>query len=111
MKKQIPHGDENIICPFWRKPQSEVCHKCPLWVQIRGKNPQGEDTFDQWGCTLGFLPMLLLEGAQQTRQAGAAIESFRNEMVKQNNLSLALQIKDMNGHRVMPQIEGRRDDE
>jgi hypothetical protein len=26
--------------------------------------------------------MLLIEGSQQTRQAGAAIESFRNEVVK-----------------------------
>jgi hypothetical protein len=37
---------------------------------------------DRWGCAVGWLPMLLIEGAQQTRQAGAAIESFRNEMVQ-----------------------------
>lgn len=28
-----------------------------------------------------MLPLVVLEGAQQTRQAGAAIESFRNELV------------------------------
>ena len=30
--------------------------------------------------------MLLIEGSQQTRQAGAAIESFRNEMVRANTV-------------------------
>ena len=34
--------------------------------------------------------MLLIEGAQQVRQAGAAIESFRNEMVRFNQQHLAL---------------------
>jgi hypothetical protein len=30
------------------------------------------------------LPMLLIDGTQQGRQTGAAIESFRNEMVRAN---------------------------
>jgi hypothetical protein len=29
-----------------------------------------------------FLPLLLIETAQQSRQTGAAVESFRNEVVK-----------------------------
>jgi hypothetical protein len=33
---------------------------------------------------MAWLPILMIEGSQQTRQAGAAIESFRNEMVKSN---------------------------
>jgi hypothetical protein len=32
-----------------------------------------------------MLPLIGIEQAQQTRQAGAAIESFRNEVVKDNN--------------------------
>lgn len=61
-----------------------MCHKCPWWMQLRGKHPQSDEEIDRWGCAVGFLPLLLLEGAQQTRQAGAAIESFRNEMVDAN---------------------------
>ena len=33
---------------------------------------------------MAWQPILMIENSQQTRQAGAAIESFRNEMVKQN---------------------------
>jgi hypothetical protein len=33
---------------------------------------------------MAWLPMLLIENSQQQRQTGAAVESFRNEMVKAN---------------------------
>ena len=36
------------------------------------------------GCAVAWNPILQIETAQQSRQAGAAIESFRNEMVKAN---------------------------
>lgn len=57
-------------------------HTCPKYVQIRGKNPQTGADVDQWGCVDSFLPMLLIENAQMSRQTGAAVESFRNEVVK-----------------------------
>lgn len=82
MAKQIPHGDEDLTCPFHQKSMADVCHRCPLWVQIRGKDPQSMQEIDQWNCALGWLPMLLIENAQQVRQGAAATESFRNEMVK-----------------------------
>jgi hypothetical protein len=82
---QIPHADEGMICPLHKEDMSKVCHKCPWWFMVRGKDPQSEKTIDQWGCAIGFLPILLIEGTQQTHQAGAAIESFRNQMVEAGN--------------------------
>ena len=79
-----PHAAKGSLCPFWRKDMALVCHKCPLWTHLRGKNPQSGQEIDEWGCALAWLPLLLVEGAQQTRQAGAAIESFRNEMIRLN---------------------------
>jgi hypothetical protein len=32
------------------------------------------------------MPILAIENSQQQRQTGAAVESFRNEMVKNNEL-------------------------
>ena len=58
--------------------------KCEWFTQIRGKNPQTGQDISEWDCAVTWLPMLLIEGSQQTRQAGSAIESFRNEMVKLN---------------------------
>jgi hypothetical protein len=64
-------------------------HDCDWYIQVMGLNPQTGAEMNQWGCSIAFMPMLLIEGSQQTRQTGAAIESFRNEMVKSNNELLA----------------------
>jgi hypothetical protein len=78
--------DEKIRCPatgFTNSCRAIVTvHTCPKFVCIRGKDPQTGVDVDQWGCVDGFLPMLLLAGAQASRQTSAAVESFRNEVVK-----------------------------
>ena len=38
---------------------------------------------------MAWLPVLLIENAQQSRQTGA-VESFRNEMVEANKVSQAI---------------------
>lgn len=78
---QIPLGPPNLVCPLHRKAMVKVCHKCPLWVMVRGKDPQSEKEIDEWNCSLSWLPTLLIENAQMSRQTGAAVESFRNEVV------------------------------
>lgn len=57
---------------------------CMFWVKLRGNHPQTGAPVDEADCTYRWMPILMIEGTQQTRQAGAAIESFRNEMVRQN---------------------------
>ena len=67
------------FCPLIKKEGVE--HKCKFYIQVLGKNPNTGQEVNQWDCAVSWLPMLLIEGSQQTRQAGSAIESFRNEMV------------------------------
>ena len=50
-----------------------------------GKNPNTGLDVNEFSCAISWMPMLLIENSQQTRQAGAAIESFRNEVVKEAN--------------------------
>jgi hypothetical protein len=78
---QIPRAEGGQICPLHRKDTSKVCHTCPWWTRIVGKNPQSEEMLDQWACAIAMLPLLLVENAQQSRATGAAVESFRNGMV------------------------------
>ena len=52
--------------------------------RVRGVNPQSGEDVDEWGCAIGWLPMLLIENSQQQRQTGAAVESARNETVRDN---------------------------
>jgi hypothetical protein len=61
--------------------------ECAWFIQIRGKNPNTGEDVDEWGCAQAWLPVLMIENSQQQRQTGAAVESFRNEMVKANENS------------------------
>jgi len=58
--------------------------ECAWFVQMRGTDPNSGKEVDEYSCGIAWLPMLLVENAAQARQTGAAVESFRNEMVKAN---------------------------
>ncbi len=60
--------------------------ECAWFTQVRGTNPNTGKEVDEWACAMAWLPMLLIENSQQQRQTGAAVESFRNEMVKANEV-------------------------
>lgn len=61
--------------------------ECAWFMKIRGNNPNTGEEVDEYGCSIAWLPMLMIENSQQQRSTGAAVESFRNEMVKSNETS------------------------
>ena len=61
---------------------------CAWFLKIAGTNPNTGDPTDEWGCAMSWLPILMIENAQQSRQTGAAVESFRNAMVESNTQNL-----------------------
>ena len=67
------------FCPLIKKDCIEL--KCALFTQLRGHNPNTGEEIDDWGCAVGWLPVLLVENSQQQRSTGAAVESFRNETI------------------------------
>lgn len=71
------------FCPLIKK--ECVGLQCSWFTQIRGMNPNTGKEVDEWGCAMTWLPVLMIENSQQQRQTGAAVESFRNEMVKTQN--------------------------
>ena len=87
---QKPRGPDGLICPLHRAAMSAVCDKCPLWIHVLGKHPQSDQPVDHWDCSLAWMPLLLIENSQMQRQTGAAVESFRNEMVRANEVSREL---------------------
>lgn len=58
--------------------------ECAWFMKVRGTNPNTGQEIDDYGCSVAWLPVLMIENSQQQRQTGAAVESFRNEMVKAN---------------------------
>jgi hypothetical protein len=61
--------------------------ECAWFIQVRGTNPNTGEEVDDWGCAQAWMPILMIDNSQKQRQTGAAVESFRNEMVKTNEAS------------------------
>jgi hypothetical protein len=75
-------------CPLIK---DECCGlKCAWFAKIEGYDINSGNRVDEWNCTIAMLPMLLIENSGMQRQTGAAVESFRNEMVKSTETSQKL---------------------
>lgn len=81
--------DKKELCPLLNEPCIEdgsirdgELVACKFWMEIAGKNPQDGSEIKDGNCTLNWIPMLLIENSKTNRETGAAVESFRNEMVK-----------------------------
>lgn len=73
------------FCPLIKK--DCVGLQCAWFTQVRGHNPNTGKEVDEWACAIAWMPMLMIENSQQQRSTGAAVESFRNEMVSGNEKS------------------------
>jgi hypothetical protein len=59
---------------------------CAWFIELHGTNANTGEPIKDWGCTMAMMPMMLLENAKQQHSTAAAVESFRNEMVKNNEM-------------------------
>lgn len=66
------------------KPCREL--ECAWFMKVAGTNPNTGKDVEDWGCAMAWMPVLMIENSQQQRSTGAAVESFRNEMVKANEV-------------------------
>ena len=76
-----------MTCPLGSKCEEikdNKMHRCVWFIKMAGTNPNTGESMDEHGCAMSWLPILLVENSQQQRRTGAAVESFRNEMVKAN---------------------------
>ena len=84
------------ICPLGskcREIKNGEIHQCAWFVKLAGTNPQTGEQIDEYGCSMAWLPVLLIENANTNRSTAAAVESFRNEATNQaintNNILIA----------------------
>lgn len=89
--KRMP-ADEGDICPFHKKDVSLVCHKCPLYHQIRGVDRNTGQEVDHWICSIAALVPLMIENTARNVETGASIDRFNNDMVKMNEASNLIQL-------------------
>lgn len=84
----MPIFDPDGICPLLNK--KCIKHKCVWYNMLQGKHPQTGSNVQEWGCSIAWLPLLLVENSGQQVKTTASVESFRNEMVKANMVTLAM---------------------
>jgi hypothetical protein len=72
--------DPSRKCPRFKKKCLQ--HGCTHFIALRGADPQTGQPIDEWGCADVWQVVAQLEGNKEMRQTAAAIESFRNEMVR-----------------------------
>ena len=77
---KIKPGD---FCPLIKK--DCIGLKCAWYTQVRGLNPNTGEEIDEWNCAVTWMPIMSIEVAQKQYQTAAAVESFRNEVVRTNS--------------------------
>jgi hypothetical protein len=89
--------DKKVLCPLLNEPCIEdgsivngELVACKFWMDVVGKNPQTGEEINQGNCSINWIPMLLIENSKVNRETGAAVESFRNEMVEANKTNAQL---------------------
>jgi hypothetical protein len=96
--------DAKIICPMMG---GEPCVEdgsirngelvaCRFWVTVQGMNPQSGETMNHKDCAMAWMPVLMIENSKVNRETGSAVESFRNEMVRNNELNTQVLIATTN---------------
>jgi hypothetical protein len=76
---QLKNG---TYCPLVKKDCLGL--QCAWFARVQGVDTNTGKQVDEYQCAIAWMPMLLIENSGQQRQTGAAVESFRNEMVRAN---------------------------
>lgn len=88
----MQQGLETILtCPLGSQCQEikdGKLHQCAWFQKLVGKDPQTGEEKDEWGCAIAWLPLLSVEMSRTNQGQTAALESFRNEMVRGNEVTV-----------------------
>lgn len=66
------------LCPLIQK--TCLTHGCEFYIHLTGTNPQTGQPTDEWGCTVRWLPILLVENAAQIRQTAASVDKVATQV-------------------------------
>lgn len=73
------------FCPLLKK--QCIGLECAWCTKVSGYDSNSGKEVEEWQCAIAWMPLLLVENSGQQRQTGAAVESFRNEMVRAQQAS------------------------
>jgi hypothetical protein len=82
-----------VTCPFGHKcieVKDNKIHRCMLLMEIRGQNPNTGEESTENKCAFVWQVMMQMDTTRKVDGVQQATESFRNEMVKNNQQSQVL---------------------
>lgn len=59
--------------------------RCSHYINIKGKDPQSTELIDDWRCAVAWTPVVILEGAQYSRNTVDAVVSLRDNVAAVKN--------------------------
>lgn len=83
--------EKGTYCPLLKK--KCIGLKCAWFTKVAGYDINSGKEVEEYQCAVTWMPLLLIENSGQQRQTGAAVESFRNEMVKANEQTQKIMIQ------------------
>lgn len=83
---------DNMTChETGHKKKCKALHaNCWKWIQVQGQDSNTGEQINEWRCSDNWLVSLTIENSKLVNEVIAATNSFRNEVVNQNNAMLAL---------------------
>jgi|TARA_R100000084_G_scaffold30419_1_gene11073 hypothetical protein len=100
----MPIFDPDGKCPLLNK--KCIKHQCVWYNMLQGKHPQTGLDVQEWGCSIAWLPLLLVENSSKINGITSATESFRNEMVKGQNVMNQILASDPKTRKEIKSISG-----
>lgn len=82
--------------------------KCAFFVILVGKNPQTDETINDPGCSVAFMPVIALEGNGHLRHVVASVDKTATEVRSQHMtfLELAKQKRLTDADPTLPKLVG-----
>lgn len=79
--------ESSNFCPLIKAECLQL--KCSWFIKLIGTDNNTGQPVEDWGCSIKWLPMLLVENSNQQRQTCSSVDALRSE-VSQGNQNVAL---------------------
>ncbi len=82
--------ETRTTCPFGHKCEEAkegFVERCALYVEMQGRDATG-GTYDEWRCSLAWMPILQVEMSSTSRGVAASVQSLRNENSKRQDAAM-----------------------
>lgn len=83
--------------------------KCAYFVTLAGLHPETKQPINEGKCAINWLPVLLIENANQQRQTAAGIDKVASEVAMTRDNPIRIEMLNMNGKPPLLEQNGKPD--